>query len=72
MPQESLARNPFLMMLNPEIVLAAIERSERLGLLNRHLCRPLDRPVGQKPFADLSESSTDELGDDSIAGSDAE
>jgi hypothetical protein len=36
-------RNPFMLMMNPEIVLAAIEKSERLGQLNRHLCRPLDR-----------------------------
>ncbi|EGJ10352.1 hypothetical protein RBXJA2T_08500 [Rubrivivax benzoatilyticus JA2 = ATCC BAA-35] len=32
-------------MMNPEVVLAAIERSERLGQLNRRICRPLDRPV---------------------------
>ena len=37
--------NPFMLLLNPEIVLAAIEKSERLGQLNRHLCRPLDRPT---------------------------
>lgn len=37
--------NPFTLMMNPEIVLAAIERSERLGQLNRRICRPLDRPV---------------------------
>ena len=51
MAQQSLARNPFMLMTNPEVVLAAIERSERLGQLNRHLCRPLDRPHpnGSKP-----------------------
>jgi hypothetical protein len=32
-----------MLMLNPEVVLAAVEKSERLGQLNRHLCRPLDR-----------------------------
>ena len=37
--------NPFMLMLNPEVVLAAIENSERLSQLNRHLCRPLDRPA---------------------------
>ena len=36
-------RNPFMLMMNPEVVLAAIEKSEHLGQLNRHLCRPLDR-----------------------------
>lgn len=71
MPQESLARNPFLMMLNPEIVLAAVERSERLGQLNRHLCRPLDRPIGQKPGTALDESNADESGGESSNGSDA-
>ena len=45
MSQHASPRNPFMLMLNPEIVLAAIEKSERLGQLNRHLCRPLDRPV---------------------------
>ena len=72
MPQESLARNPFLMMLNPEIVLAAVERSERLGQLNRHLCRPLDRPIGHKPSADLDESSAEESGDELGDGSDVD
>ena len=37
--------NPFMLMLQPEVVLAAIESSERLSQLNRQLCRPLDRPV---------------------------
>lgn len=38
-------RNPFMLLVQPEVVLAAIEKSERLGSLNRHLCRPLDRPT---------------------------
>lgn len=45
MTQETLAHNPFMMMLRPDIVLAAVERSEKLGRLNRRLCHPLDRPV---------------------------
>ena len=36
--------NPFMLMINPEVVLAAIENSTRLGQLNSRLCRPLDRP----------------------------
>lgn len=39
------AYNPFMLMIEPEVVLAAVEKSERLSQLNRHLCRPLDRPV---------------------------
>jgi hypothetical protein len=45
MKQETLAHNPFMMMLSPEVVLAAVERSEKLGRLNRRMCHPLDRPV---------------------------
>lgn len=46
----TVVRNPFMLMLNPEVVLAAVEKSERLGQLNRHLCRPLDRPApGTQP-----------------------
>lgn len=38
-------RNPFLLMLQPEAVLAAMERSEMLDRLARHSCHPLDKPV---------------------------
>ena len=50
MPQQTPERNPFMLMINPEVVFAAMEKSERLGQLNRHLCRPLDRlgPVGSE------------------------
>lgn len=44
MKTETLARNPFMLMLSPEAVLAAVERSEKLGRLNRRMCHPLDRP----------------------------
>jgi hypothetical protein len=43
MKTETLARNPFMLMLSPDVVLAAVERSEKLGRLNRRLCQPLDR-----------------------------
>jgi hypothetical protein len=45
MTHQAAERNPFMLMINPEVVLAAMEKSERLSKLNRHLCRPLDRPV---------------------------
>ena len=45
MSHHTAEHNPFMLMTNPEVVLAAIEKSERLGQLNRHLCRPLDRPA---------------------------
>ncbi len=43
MTYESHARNPFMLMLNPEVVFAAMEASERLKALNSHQCRPLDK-----------------------------
>jgi hypothetical protein len=52
MAHESIARNPFMLMMHPEVVLAAIERSEHLSQLNRHLCRPLDRNTPLVPNAD--------------------
>jgi hypothetical protein len=62
MSQHASPRNPFMLMLNPEVVLAAIEKSERLGQLNRHLCRPLDRPVpaGQRAVDGEREDEADE------------
>ncbi|MBE2242735.1 MAG: hypothetical protein IAE86_08265 [Burkholderiaceae bacterium] len=32
-------------MMNPEAVLQAIARSDRLERLQRRICRPLDKPV---------------------------
>lgn len=52
MPQLTMAANPFRLMLEPEAVIAAVEKSERLGALNRHLCRPLDRPLPGAAAAD--------------------
>ncbi len=52
MAQSAPERNPFMLMLHPELVLAAIEKSERLGQLNRHMCRPLDKPVPGTPGAE--------------------
>jgi hypothetical protein len=65
MSQAATVRNPFMLMLHPEVVLAAVEKSERLSQLNRHLCRPLDRaaPAGAKPTADADDEGLDELQD---------
>jgi hypothetical protein len=45
MTYETHASNPFMLMLNPEVVFAAMEASERLKALNSHQCRPLDKVV---------------------------
>jgi len=50
MSVESQVRNPFMFMLNPELVISAMEASQRLKALNRHECRPLDhRAAGPMP-----------------------
>ena len=55
--QSTTRANPFVMMTNPETILAAVERSERLNRLNRKVYRPLDRPlipkVGAKELAEF-------------------
>lgn len=62
MPHSTPDHNPFMLLVHPEAVFAAVEKSERLGSLNRHLCRPLDRPVG--PQAAPAASGDDEPEDD--------
>ena len=55
--QASTLANPFVMMTDPETILLAVERSERLNRLSRKVYRPLDRPlipkVGMKELADF-------------------
>lgn len=65
MAQQSQVRNPFMLMIAPEVVLAAIENSEHLRQLNRHLCRPLDRlsVVSASSAADISDDVEDLSGD---------
>lgn len=45
MRQPQIRLNPFMMMTNPEAIIQAVERSERLNRLSRRVCRPLDRPL---------------------------
>ncbi len=53
--QTTTHSNPFVMMTDPETILAAVERSERLNRLSRKVYRPLDRPLIPKIGAkDLS------------------
>ncbi len=37
--------NPFVMLTDPQSILQAVERSERLNRLRRTVCRPLDKPL---------------------------
>jgi len=66
MAQTSAVRNPFMLMLEPEVVLAAVEKSERLSQLNRHLCRPLDRPVLGNRKAEAAEAEIEVEADEAV------
>ena len=66
MHQTASQLNPFMLLLHPEIVLAAIEKSERLGQLKRQLCRPLDRVTGAP--AEGGAGAADEGEGDDLAG----
>jgi hypothetical protein len=62
MAQQSPIGNPFMLMMHPEVVLAAIENSERLGKLERRMCRPLDRLTpGGVAGDDAGSSDEDEI-----------
>ena len=45
----SAVANPFAMLTSPEMVFAALERSDRLTRLKSTICRPLDKPRPEKP-----------------------
>ena len=66
MAYQTAVGNPFMLMLNPEIVLAAIESSERLSQLDRRLCRPLDRHVG--PAAAATAAADEAASPDDFGG----
>jgi len=52
MSEIQIVSNPFELMLNPEAVLQAVERSQRLEGLHRRIYRPLDKPlIAKKPGA---------------------
>jgi hypothetical protein len=44
-PNPSLQANPFALLMDPEAVFRAIEKSERLVRLHSRICRPLDKPL---------------------------
>ena len=60
--------NPFALMLDPQAVIAQMERSERLGHLQRRICRPLDKPLLGYAAEDAAEADS---GDGAAETSDA-
>jgi hypothetical protein len=39
------AANPFALLMDPQAVFSAIEKSELLERLHSRICRPLDKPL---------------------------
>ncbi len=63
------ARNPFLLMLDPQSVISAMESSPRLVQLNSHICRPLDRQMPGSKAGGAASHLDDEIeGDSADAG----
>lgn len=64
--------DPFAMLISPDEVMHAIERSDRLQRLQRRVYRPLDRPwIPLKASADFdsridAELDVPDLGDDAL------
>ncbi|HRD95781.1 MAG TPA: hypothetical protein PLA97_05160 [Rubrivivax sp.] len=63
MSPTAMRANPFMLLLHPEVVVAAMEKSERLSQLNRHLCRPLDRVLPGTAVGDEVQGDEDESQD---------
>ena len=45
MNDTTAALNPFSLMMEPELVLQTMERSQQLRGLRRHKLRPMDKPL---------------------------
>jgi len=54
MTEPQIVPNPFELMMNPQAVLQAIERSQRLESLQRRIYRPLDKPLLSKKAPDAA------------------
>lgn len=55
MNTNTISLNPFSLMMEPELVLRAMERSQSLRSLRRHQLRPLDKPL--IPFCEAPTSA---------------
>lgn len=53
MDKQHLRSDPFALMMNPQVVFQAMERSDRLARLQRRVCRPLDKPLIARKETDV-------------------
>ncbi len=53
MDKQHPVSDPFALMMDPQSVIQAMERSDRLARLQRRVCRPLDRPLIARAGTDL-------------------
>jgi hypothetical protein len=65
MDKLALVANPFALMMHPDAVVQAMERSDRLGHLQRRICKPLDKTVIPHTPEDDDAAAYDEPVDDS-------
>lgn len=61
------APHPFALMMDPQSVLAAVECSERLQGLSRHVYRPLDKPLIPRVGSDI-DAFDQQIETDTISG----
>jgi hypothetical protein len=55
------AANPFALLMDPESIFRAIEKSERLERLHSRVCRPLDKPLLPVVSGEDAETALDDL-----------
>lgn len=55
LPTSTTPADPFALLMNPEAVIQAMERSDRLGRLQRRICRPLDKPLIPRVGKDVAD-----------------
>ena len=60
-PVQQPVANPFALLMDPQAVFKAIEKSERLERLHSRVCRPLDKPLLPVVPAEHAEEVNDEL-----------
>jgi hypothetical protein len=61
MEQTSVHENPFALLIAPEAVLAALEKSDCLHTLVSRVCKPLDEREAKKPRQEQAAARSFEL-----------